>query len=167
MQFRLFLLTVEFQLCEKNFILLRYIVPGYTDRLQPQDLGINRSFKAQIAEAMVIHFEQELEKWEKEHGLLEPVGFEKKLQKGRIGGAVVGAVIAADTWLKSDAGKVARELAFRRFECCWEPLYQAKARAARLAGGLFDRPPGARARGEEVLEILLHVSCLSCVGLLY
>jgi DDE superfamily endonuclease len=150
--------TLVRALCKKNRILLRFIVPGYTDRLQPQDLGINNPFKNQIRLSMTRHFDSRLAKWMAAHPGDDTavVQFEQELQKSKLGKPFQLALVEAFEYIAGEGGKQAHIVAFADYQCCWDEGFRKEAARLQATGLLFDR--SGNARGEEVLEVLLQAA---------
>jgi DDE superfamily endonuclease len=146
-------------------VIVKYIIPGMTGYLQPQDLAINQPFKQHVSDEMTQHFEQLLSKFLEEKNKDEDrqtqgsqvdnvVLFEKSLQKSKIGPACMNAVVKAYEWLCSDdaSAKKAHSEAFKLFEKCFEKDYQQQAKEAEQKGELKRETDNTRA--EDVLDVL-------------
>ena len=161
------------EICERENILIRYVVPGFTGKfflqanffflltihwkgdVQPQDVAVNQPFKADVKDFMQQHHEKEFEKHLASGG--SAVEFEAQLQKSKIGPAAMRALVHAHEKLNL-ADKVHRT-AFRDFQKCWEEDFQAKAKDAFAEGGLFKSTNKRTQEAESgVLDLLLRAA---------
>ena len=145
-------------LAQADNICILFIPPGFTDRLQPQDLAINKPFKTKISSILAGHFEAELLVAVKEGRQVE---WEAKLQKSKIGVPFLRAVIEAWQWLGSTEVEAVtlRRNAFHLYQKCWEDDVQNAAMAKNAEGdGLFAAQ--GKQRGIPVLALIEAVAAV-------
>jgi hypothetical protein len=143
------------RLCDAHNILIRYIVPGFTGALQPQDVSINKPFKEKAQEYMADYFEGLYMTWVGEGK--SAIDFEIKLQKSNIGKPVMRALLAAQRWLESPEAAPMHKRAFAQFEKCYDKGFRALAKDMHREGKLFTKTGSGRGRDSEsaVLAVLL------------
>jgi hypothetical protein len=139
-------------LAQIDGVLIVFIPPGFTDRLQPQDLAINNPFKKHVSDILSTYFEAGLQAAQQAGKVVQ---WEKELQKSKIGVPFVKAVATAWKWVSSDDERAVaiRRNAFAKFMICWEADFQAEALAANsVDGGLFQA--SGKQRGLPLIELL-------------
>ena len=143
-------LTPAFRkLCADSNVLLRYVVPGMTGELQPQDIGINKPFKDHVRDHLTLYFEMDFKNWtDTGKSVLE---YEVQLQKSKIGKPVVKALISAYNWLASDedSAVAAKKRSFLQFEKCYDMDFVEQAKKLKAEGTLY------RKVSQRVLEVLM------------
>jgi hypothetical protein len=146
------------RLCAENNILIRYIIPGFTGDLQPQDIAINKPFKEFVQKSMQEYFEKQFLEWISSGKIA--VDYEAHLQKSKIGVPFTEALIDAHKWLSSPAADRVHQQAFHQFQKCFEPEFQQKALNLQSSGLLFKKVADGRGEDSEatVLNILLEAA---------